>query len=526
MSIPLSELLTGIEADSAGLFTVTHFVEKQIDCVVEDSRLAAPGAIFVARGGTHADGAAFLQQAITAGALAVVFDPASVPADFADYAAKSGTVPVASHRPAVMLGHLAQRMAGNPARKLKLLAVTGTNGKTTTTFLLRGIFRTAGLKCGLIGTVQTDDGQTVTESSMTTPTPLDLAALLDRMVKNGARAAAMEASSHALAQDRLAGLNFSVAMFSNLTGDHLDYHGTMENYAAAKARLFAELKPDASAVINADDPWSSRMVQDCGARILTYALDRPADFTGRIHRLDGAGMELELSGPDDRNNTIQSTLVGRHNAQNLLCAVAGAWAAGLKWHDIISGLEKLDRVPGRLEAVHLPGISPRDMPFHGLVDYAHTHDALQNVLAAVRPWTRHRIILVFGCGGDRDVTKRPKMAAVAEQLADDIFLTQDNPRTEEPQSILNIILAGFSASGRQRVQVCPDRQKAIIAAIDLARPGDVVLIAGKGHENYQIIGSVKHPFDDLQIAATALQRRLAGDSENSPKRASVKDGDR
>ncbi len=526
MSMPLSQLLTGIEADLPGLFTLNHFVEKPIDFVVEDSRLAAPGALFVACGGTHANGAAFLQQAVAAGVSAGGFDPACVPADFADSAAKSGTVPVASRYPAVMLGHLAQRMADNPARKLKLLAVTGTNGKTTTTYLLRGIFRAAGLKCGLIGTVQTDDCQTITESSMTTPAPLDLAALLDRMVKNGAQAAAMEASSHALAQDRLAGLIVGVAMFSNLTGDHLDYHGTMENYAAAKARLFAELRPDASAVIHSDDPWSSRMVQDCHARILTYALDRPADFTGRIHRLDGAGMDIELAGPDGQKDMIHSSMVGRHNAQNLLCAVAGAWAAGLHWHDIIPGLENLDRVPGRLEAVHLAGISPRDMTFHVLVDYAHTHDALQNVLAAVRPWTRHRIILVFGCGGDRDVTKRPKMAAVAEQLADDIFLTQDNPRTEKPQDILNMILAGFSENGRRKVRICRDRREAIAAAIDIARSGDVVLIAGKGHENYQIIGTVKHPFDDLKTAAAALHRRLAMDSKEPAESVGVKAGDR
>ncbi len=525
MSIQLSELLNGMEAALPGLFTVNHFVEKQIDGVVEDSRLAAPGTIFVARAGTHANGAAFLQKALAAGAAAVVFNPDSVPADFGERAAKFGAVPIASYQPAVMLGHLAQQTVGNPARKLKLLAVTGTNGKTTTTFLLRGIFRAAGLKCGLIGTVQTDDCQTVTESSMTTPAPVDLAALLDRMVKNGAQAAAMEASSHALAQDRLAGLNFSVAMFSNLTGDHLDYHGTMENYAQAKARLFADLRPEASAVINADDPWNRRMVQDCRARILTYALDRPADFTGRIHRLNGAGMDIELSGPQGQSDRVRSSMVGRHNAQNLLCAVAGAWAAGLQWQDIIPGLEKLDHVPGRLEAVRLPGISPHDMPFHVLVDYAHTHDALQNVLSAVRPWTRNRIILVFGCGGDRDVTKRPKMAGVAEQLADDIFLTQDNPRNENPQDILNMILTGFSETARRRVHICPDRREAIGAAIEMARPGDVVLIAGKGHENYQIIGTVKHPFDDLKTAAAALHRRLTDNAKVRQQPADAKAGD-
>ena len=523
MTMQLSELLAGFSAGFPDGCLVHGPLDKPIDHVVEDSRQVVPGCLFVARPGTHADGSTFLRQALQQGAGAVVCDLSTAASDIPTLVAQFGATLIDTRHPAAMLGYLAHRIAGDPARQMQLLAVTGTNGKTTITFLLRSIFRAARRQCGLIGTVQTDDGRSIMESSMTTPAPLELANLLARMIKNGATAVVMEASSHALAQDRLAGLNYQVAMFSNLTGDHLDYHGTMENYAAAKARLFSALSSDAFAVINTDDPWSSRMVRDCRASVVSYALDAPAQFTGRINRIDAAGMELQINGPDGLRDVICSPMVGRYNAQNLLCAIAGAWCAGLGWNEILSGLRAMDRVPGRLETVQIPGISPRDMPFHVLVDYAHTHDALQNVLHAIRPWTRGKIILVFGCGGDRDVTKRPKMAAVAEQLADDIFLTQDNPRTENPQAILAMIMAGFSAAGTQRVQVCPDRAQAINAAIISAQSGDVVLIAGKGHENYQILGTVKHHFDDVEQAAAVLRKCLAKSVSgvNAEERAKV-----
>ncbi len=508
MGKKLSDLLTIVQERHPGLFHAENPQDKVVEFITDDSRRIAPGAAFVARSGTHADGAAFLRQAVAGGATAVVFDPTHAPAGFDVQARQAGAVPVFSSKPEVLLGYLAQAMAGNPADKLQMLAVTGTNGKTTTTFLMRSMLRAAGRRCGLIGTVETDDCRTIVESAMTTPGPLELAGILASVVRNGGTAAVMEASSHALSQDRLAGLRFNVAMFSNLTGDHLDYHITMENYAAAKARLFSDLDPGSWAVVNADDPWSERMLRDCKARVLTYGLDREAQFKGTIRRMSGGGMDLEIRGPDAANHVIHSSMVGRHNAQNLLCTIAGAWAAGLTWDQILPGLDGMDAVPGRLQPVHPPGIPPEEMPFHVLVDYAHTHDALKNVLTALRPWTRGRIILVFGCGGDRDTTKRPKMADVAQRLADDIIVTHDNPRTEDPQSILDMILAGFSAANLPGISVIPDREKAIETAIDAAGEGDIVLIAGKGHENYQIIGKVRHPFDDVKVAAAALHRRL------------------
>ncbi len=477
-------------------------IDPVICRVVEDSRTVMPGDLFVAKAGSKSTGVNFITEAVHRGAVAVVTDrPQDVPAACA-------TAVIACDSPAVALGYLAQAIYNFPARDMKLMAVTGTNGKTTTTYLIRSVMKHAGITCGLIGTVQLDDGKTVMESPMTTPGPVEMAALLARMRDHGVRAVALEASSHALSQNRLAGLDVHVGMFSNLTGDHLDYHGSMEKYADAKARLFESLNPEAYAVINAEDPYSTRMLRDCRARKIFYGIDCPAEFSCTIRAMNAAGMQLAVRRPDGHSIELNTGLVGRHNVQNILCAMAACHAAGVAWPSIIAGLQSGDIVPGRLQPVVPAGVRRDEMPFTVLVDYAHTHDALENVLTAVRGFTRGKVICVFGCGGDRDATKRPKMAAVAQRLADTIIVTDDNPRTEGSSVIIEQIMRGFSGEMGSRLAVIPDRAAAIRRATDLADKGDVVLIAGKGHENYQIIGTSRYHFDDVEQAQEAVLARL------------------
>ena len=354
----------------------------------------------------------------------------------------------------------------------------------------------------MIGTVQLDDGTQVTPSEMTTPGPVELAELLVRMRDNGVSQCVLEVSSHALHQERVAGIDFKVGIFTNLTGDHLDYHHTMENYAAAKALLFENLGAAATAVINSDDPWGQRMVENCKAKVLRLSLKGPADWVARIVAMDIQGMTLELAGPGVEAR-FRSPLVGRHNAYNSLMAAAAAYSQGVPIETVVAGLQAMTGVPGRLQAVR--AAAGAALPFQVFVDYAHTHDALENVLTALRSTMRGgtgKLICLFGCGGDRDRIKRPKMAAVAERLADRVVVTSDNPRTEDPQVIIAEVLQGISGPGK--VSVEPDRRAAIRLAIGMAEAGDVVLLAGKGHENYQIIGSTKRHFDDVEEAQAAL----------------------
>jgi UDP-N-acetylmuramoyl-L-alanyl-D-glutamate--2,6-diaminopimelate ligase len=502
LMMKLSELIQAASGSTVKLKAMTCQFDPAVSRVVEDSRTVERGDLFVARSGSKNNGSQFIAQAITRGAVGIVIEQAQ------PFAVPAAVAVIQCDHAAQALGVLAQAIHEFPARNMKLLAVTGTNGKTTTTYLIRSVLRQAGIPSGLIGTVQLDDGQSVVESPMTTPGPVELAQLLARMRDNGVKAVALEASSHALSQNRLAGLEVQVAMFSNLTGDHLDYHGTMEEYAAAKARLFEALSPDAFAVINQQDPWSSRMIRDCRAKVLSYGIDCKADYSCTIATMTSAGMELLIRGPGPTRWTIRTGLVGRHNVQNILCALAGAAAAGIEPELIISGMEAGDIVPGRLQAVVPAGVDRRDMPFAVLVDYAHTHDALDNVLRAMRGFTRGKLICVFGCGGDRDATKRPKMAAVAQRLADRIIVTDDNPRTEASSVIIEQIMTGFSGDLAGRLTVIPDRAAAIDQAIAEAEEGDVVLIAGKGHEKYQIIGTSRYHFDDVEQAEKALRPRL------------------
>jgi UDP-N-acetylmuramoyl-L-alanyl-D-glutamate--2,6-diaminopimelate ligase len=345
-------------------------------------------------------------------------------------------------------------------------------------------------------------------ASMTTPGPLELGACLRECADAGAVAAVMEVSSHALDQKRTDGLRFAAAAFTNLTGDHLDYHETVEKYRAAKARLFTGLDASAVALVNRDDPNHAAMVQDCRARVVTYALDQDADITARIVRSTSQGTfyRLRLEG---RELVLENAIVGRHNVYNALTAAGLAWALGVTPDAIAAGLLAVRNIPGRLQRV--PCASAADV----FVDYAHTDDALRNVLSVLKPLTRRRLIVVFGCGGDRDRTKRPRMAQAAAEFADAILVTSDNPRSEDPRAIIGEVLTGFDADARRHVVVEPDRAAAIRAALAAAADGDVVLVAGKGHEDYQIIGDRRIHFDDVEVAiqaAAALARSPATES--------------
>jgi UDP-N-acetylmuramoyl-L-alanyl-D-glutamate--2,6-diaminopimelate ligase len=462
----------------------------EITGVQEDSRLIEPGNLFIARSGTRTDGRRFLDDARQRGAAAVVccepIEDAPLPQVVLDDPCAASI--------------LANLFHAQPSRAMRVIGVTGTNGKTTTAYLVRHLLNKIDCPCGMIGTVQIDDGRQCVEATMTTPGATEMARLLASMRDNGCRGCAAEVSSHALHQGRAAGIDFAGAGFTNLTGDHLDYHGTMENYAAAKAVLFAGLSPDAVAAVNADDAWSDRMIQDCAARLVRFSPSgsRRAQYRATDVSITAQGTRFMLHTPDARGE-ISMGLIGRHNIENALCAAA---LVGEVFHlsidQIAAGLADAVGAPGRLQSVRC------GQPFAVLVDYAHTDDALRNVLSALRPLTAGKLRVVFGCGGDRDRTKRPRMARVAEELADCIYITSDNPRTEDPQAILDEIVAGLD-SRLKLARVELDRRSAIEQALSDAQAGDVVLIAGKGHENYQIIGATKYHFDDVEEAQRVLR---------------------
>ena len=482
-----SELL-----ESAGVKAVRRGGDADVCDVQFNSRRCVKGSCFVAVKGSIDDGHKYIQAAVEAGASAVVCsDESFVP----------GGVPLAVlDDPRTAMGMLAQAINGWPARKLFHIGVTGTNGKSTTTILIRDVLESAGHKPALLGTITYETGKTVKPADTTTPDPVALAQMEAEMVAAGKTHLVMEVSSHALHQNRVGGLKFNVGVFTNLTGDHLDYHKTMEDYLAAKRLLFENLPADAVAVINRDDPAGEELAKATKARVVWYGLSSAADLQGRIERIGTAGTAFKvISSAGDA--AVDTPLIGRHNVYNCLGAVGACMGAGVALADIAAVLSKVHNVPGRLQRV------PSDAPFTVFVDYAHTDDALVNVLNAVRPITKGRIILVFGCGGDRDRTKRPRMAKVAGELADRIVITSDNPRSEDPREIIREILAGLDEQGRGKSLVEPDRRLAIKAAIEQAKDGDVVIIAGKGHEKYQIIGSQRNHFDDVEVAGEFIAGR-------------------
>ncbi len=484
----LGELCRGILAHPA----LEARLSAPVSGVFDDSRRVQPGGLFVALRGTSMDGRQFVDAAVKRGAAVVVGEDLPDRGD-----ATVVNVPDAR----AVLARLAARWSGldaEPACRMKLAGVTGTNGKTTTAIMTRSIVQAAGMKCGLLGTVRYDLCSRTVTARMTTPGALELAGYLRECADAGAAVSVMEVSSHAIDQQRTAGLRFAAAAFTNLTRDHLDYHKTLENYGAVKARLFAELDRSAVAVVNRDDPHAEEMVRNSQAQVVWYSLNRPAEITGRISRdtVRGTYYRMQIDGAD---LVLENAVVGRHNVYNALAAAGLARALGIPLDAIASGLNAVRNIPGRLQRV--PCVSGADV----FVDYAHTDDALQNVLSVLKPLTRGKLIVVFGCGGDRDRTKRPLMAAAVAKFGDQIFVTSDNPRTEDPDAIIAEIMTGFGQSDRGRVSIEPDRAAAIRSALAAAGSGDVVLIAGKGHEDYQIIGDRRVHFDDVEVAIQAAE---------------------
>ena len=463
--------------------------------VTHDSRRVAPGDVFVAIRGEKADGYAHAAEAVARGAGAVVSDRPAPP----EIGAAVPWVRVPVPRRALAL--LAARLAGNPAEKLVLAGVTGTNGKTTTTSLLEALLARRYGKAGFLGTVGYRTGRREVAADRTTPDATVVQGLLAEMVAAGLPAAAVEVSSHALALDRLEGCRFDVAVFTNLTREHLDFHANMESYYTAKKHLFDLRKPGAAAITNADDPFGARLAGEVAPPAVTYsASGGAAAVRAEAARCDLSGTSLDVVHAAGRFR-VASPLLGRFNVENLLAASAAGLALGMTPEDIAAGCAAVTRVPGRLERVEA------GQPYAILVDYAHTEDALKRLLLAVRELSDKKILLVFGCGGDRDRGKRAPMGKVAGSLAHIAIATSDNPRSESPEAILSEIEAGLTASGATKYLKIADRREAIRQAIELANPGMVVVIAGKGHETTQVIGDREYPFDDRVVAAEIIAKR-------------------
>ena len=484
----LKNLLPAISAQS-----VVGAVDRPVESIAYDSRRVQKNTLFVALRGEKSDGHQFIDQAIEKGASVIVTDRLV-------QQARATCVQVENTRSA--LADLAASFYERPMRRLKLAAVTGTNGKTTTTFLIKHICEKAGLRCGLIGTVRYEIGERILPAVRTTPESLELQELLAQIHNAGCKAAAMEVSSHALAQERTRGVEWDVAVFTNLTQDHLDFHGTMENYFESKLKLFTDLarqqtKQKAVAIVNIDDRHGEKLLGrlEKDFPVVTYGMSARADFRASGYRpeFSGTSYQLEARG---KSYLVRVPLIGRFNVANSLAALAAANSLGLSLREAILSLAKSPQVPGRLEAV------PAKRKFQVFVDYAHTPDALLNVLKTLRELSPRKLLVVFGCGGDRDRQKRPLMGAVADQNADFTIITSDNPRKEDPDAIIADAEKGFRNARYEKIT---DRAAAIARAISLAQPRDIVLIAGKGHETYQEFADHTIPFDDIQVARRALE---------------------
>ena len=460
--------------------------------IAYDSRGVSRGQVFVALKGLRADGTTYAQQAIERGAAAVV----------SEQEAPGGVrVPWTVVEDArLALAVLSTTFYRDPSSEMQVVGITGTNGKTTTAYLVASIFEATRTRCGILGTVGYRIGDEIREATRTTPEAPDVQALLREMVDRGCGACAMEVSSHALALRRVDGTTFAAGVFTNLTRDHLDFHADMDGYFRAKRRLFEMLPRDAPSLLNVDDPRGAALV-DVGGRPVTYAISRPADVTPGPLSFSLAGLEFDVRTPRGAVR-VRSKLVGRPNVYNILAAVSTATVLDLPFDAIEKGIGALEGVPGRFQVV-----SGAKDEVTVVVDYAHTDDALKNLLETARPLARGRLITVFGCGGDRDRTKRPLMGAVAERLSDLVVVTSDNPRSEDPARIIEEVRRGISKDGAQRVLAIVDRREAIGKAVALAKPRDVVLVAGKGHEKYQVIGARTLPFDDVAVAREALAKR-------------------
>ena len=474
----LSELFKNITPT-----TIVGDADVEVSGIKIDSRQVKPGFLFVAIKGTQTDGHQYIAKAIELGAVAVLCEDLPT-----EQAASVTYVQVPSTETAV--GPVATLFHGDPTSKVKLVGVTGTNGKTTIATLLYHMFRKFGYKCGLLSTVcNYIDGEAVA-ASHTTPDPIELNELLERMVAAGCEYVFMECSSHAIAQQRIGGLRFAGGLFTNLTRDHLDYHKTFENYRDAKKAFFDMLDKDAFAITNLDDKNGLFMVQNTKAQVKTYSTRQLADFRARIIECHFEGMYLEMDGHE-----VGVQFIGKFNVSNLLCVYGAAVMLGQRPEDILVTMSTLKSVNGRLDPIRSPE------GFTAIVDYAHTPDALENVLNAIHEVLdgKGKVITVCGAGGNRDKGKRPLMAQEAVKQSDRVIITSDNPRFEEPQDIINDMLAGLDARQMKKVLSIVDRREAIRTACMMAEKGDVILVAGKGHEDYQDVKGVKHHFDDHEV---------------------------
>ncbi|MFH1248029.1 MAG: UDP-N-acetylmuramoyl-L-alanyl-D-glutamate--2,6-diaminopimelate ligase [Candidatus Omnitrophota bacterium] len=461
---------------------VTGISVKGLTC---NSKEAKKGDIFIAIQGVKRDGNLFIQEAIDRGACAIISQEHS-------FGLKLPWIVVKDCRKAA--GDLASIFFGRPCEKLKFIGITGTNGKTTIAYLAEDILKEAGKKTGVIGTVNYRFNNKIIPSNNTTPGPLQLHSIFKRMRDGKIKYVVMEVSSHALEQDRVRGIDFSSAIFTNLTQDHLDYHKTLEEYFQTKARLFRNLSTGACAIINTDDRYSRRLRRLTKARVVTYGIDHQADFMAQKIKFDLQGTDFILKTPS-LSLPLSVRLIGRYNVYNYLAAISWAMCQGLPWSKIDLAVRNFSYVPGRLERVDTA------RGFSVFVDYAHTEDALKNVIQALREVGRGRIIVVFGCGGDRDRSKRPKMGKVATELADLAIITSDNPRNEEPLAIIADIKKGIK---KNNYLVIPQRKEAIMKSLFLAKKHDIVLLAGKGHEGYQIIKDKVFDFNDCQTVKECL----------------------
>jgi UDP-N-acetylmuramoyl-L-alanyl-D-glutamate--2,6-diaminopimelate ligase len=481
----LNKVLQGID-----VVATRGDLEREIEELTFDSRTCRPGSLFIAVPGTEADGHRFIGKAVEAGATAIIYQN-----DTPGLEAMEGVtlVKVADSRRALALA--ADNWFDHPSGKLHLVGITGTNGKTTTVTLLYNLFTDLGWSCGLISTIANYiDGERL-ETSHTTPDPIELNSLLARMVDKGCSYCFMEVSSHSVDQERIAGLEFKVAIFSNLTHDHLDYHKTFAAYRDCKKRFFDNLPKSAYALVNVDDRNGEVMVQNTVAQVRTYACKRMADFRCKIVEESLEGMLVSIDGTQ-----VWTRFIGAHNAYNLLAVYATAVLLGAKPEEVLVKMSALGPVAGRLDFLR----GGNDLT--AVVDYSHTPDALENALRTLRETARDRMLVcVFGCGGNRDRTKRPEMGAIAAKYADRVVVTSDNPRHEDPDEIIREIRAGMDTAARAKSLFLTDRREAIRTALMTAPQGAVILVAGKGHEDYQIIGDVKTHFDDKEVIAETFE---------------------
>jgi UDP-N-acetylmuramoyl-L-alanyl-D-glutamate--2,6-diaminopimelate ligase len=481
----LSELLKGFNFTS----------DLDIKGVTNDSKEVKPGYLFVAVKGTKTDGGLFIEDAINRGAIAIVSEQ--------DFPKKNGTVFIKVNSVNDVLWQIAKQFYGDPSLRLKMTGITGTNGKTTTAYLVKNIFQCAGIQSGLLGTIEYLIGDRKIPASLTTPDVLKVNQYLSQMIENKCRACVMEVSSHAAEQGRVKGVNFNACVYTNLGRDHLDYHKTIDNYLSAKTKLFTELSEDNWAVVNVDDPYADNIIKNTRAKVIGYginavnATNTAFKLKARGAKITGSGMKFTIDASGfDKRFSIETKLIGNYNIYNILAAAGVALAFGISEDSIREGIFITDTVTGRLEKVNAGQF------FNVFVDFAHTPDAMENVIDTIKHITKGKLILVFGCGGDRDKEKRPLMGRVACRMADYTFITSDNSRSEDPIQIISDIEKGFNNKSYKAVV---DRKEAIKEALALAEPGDSVLIAGKGHENYQIFKNTVIPFSDRDVAEAILK---------------------